>query len=189
MKTILGLVIILTINIYSQQMQENAAASLFSDYKAVRIGDMVTVIVVESSQATNQANLTAGRDGKIGFGVAGNSDGQPMVNMDMSINSSNQFKGGGSTSAGGVVKTTMSVVIDSVLGNGLLRIKGSRKISINGEDQNVTIKGFIRTSDITSSNTVYSYNISEAEIVFEGSGMIDRSTTPGWLTRLFHWLF
>ena len=102
---------------------------------------------------------------------------------------SNQFKGGGSSSAGGLVKTTMSVVIDSVLNNGSVRIKGSRKISINGEDQNVTIKGFIRTSDITSGNTVYSYNISEAEIVFEGSGMIDRSTSPGWLTKLFHWLF
>jgi len=47
----------------------------------------------------------------------------------------------------------------------------------------------VRTSDISSANTVYSYNISDAEIVFEGSGMIDRNTSPGWLTKIFHWLF
>ncbi len=189
MKKLLGLLVLISIYINAQDMRDNAAASLFSDYKAVRIGDMVTVLVVEQSQATNQAQLNAGREGQIGFGFSGSSDGTSMGNADISVNSSNNFKGGGSTSAGGVVKTTMSVVIDSVLNNGLVRIKGSRKISINGEDQNVTIKGFIRTSDITSGNKVYSYNISEAEIVFEGSGMIDRSTSPGWLTKLFHWLF
>jgi flagellar L-ring protein precursor FlgH len=189
MKKLLLLVFLTSLNIYAQDMRENAAASLFSDYKAVRVGDMVTVLVVESSQATNQAQLNAGREGKVGFGFSGSSDGTSIGNADVSVNSANQFKGGGSSSAGGVVKTTMSAVIDSVLNNGLVRIKGSRKISINGEEQNVTIKGFIRTSDITSNNNVYSYNISEAEIVFEGSGMIDRSTSPGWLTKLFHWLF
>jgi flagellar L-ring protein precursor FlgH len=68
-------------------------------------------------------------------------------------------------------------------------ISGSRLITINGEDQLITISGVIRPSDVRPDNNVYSYNISDAKIVFDGSGMIDRAQKPGWLTRLFHWLF
>jgi len=53
----------------------------------------------------------------------------------------------------------------------------------------IKITGIVRPSDISSDNSVYSYNISDAEITFEGSGMIDSSQKPGILTRLFHWLF
>lgn len=189
MKKIYLILILFSVSIYAQEMRESASSSLFSDYKAIRLGDAVTILVVESSQASNEAQLTAGRESDLGFGFSGTSDGTSMGNMDATVNSSNSFKGGGSSTAGGVVKTKMSVVIDSVLNNGMVRVKGSRKIVINGEEQNVTIRGFVRTSDINSSNAVYSYNISEAEITFEGSGMIDSSTSPGWLTKIFHWLF
>ena len=75
------------------------------------------------------------------------------------------------------------------LSNGLIRIKGSRKIVVNDEEQMITIKGLVRTSDISSENTVYSYNISEAEIIFQSDGQIRSVQDPGWLTKLFHWLF
>jgi len=68
-------------------------------------------------------------------------------------------------------------------------IKGSRKIVINGEEQLVSIRGVVRYSDISSDNSVLSYNISDAEISFEGSGIIDDSQKPGWLTKFFHWIF
>jgi flagellar L-ring protein precursor FlgH len=70
-----------------------------------------------------------------------------------------------------------------------LFITGSRLISINGEEQKVFISGVVRVADIAADNTIKSYNISDAEIVLEGSGMIDRMQSPGWLTKLFHWLF
>ena len=61
--------------------------------------------------------------------------------------------------------------------------------NLNGEEQTIFIKGVVRSSDIQADNSVYSYNISEAEIVFEGSGMIDNAQHPGWLTKFFHWIF
>ena len=63
------------------------------------------------------------------------------------------------------------------------------KIVVNDEEQMITIKGFVRTSDISSENTVYSYNISEAEIIFQSDGQIRSVQDPGWITKLFHWLF
>ena len=110
-------------------------------------------------------------------------------NHHFGVNSKNDFEGGGSTTASGIVKTKISAIIDSVYNNGLLRIRGKRKITINGEEQLVTISGLIRSADLLTDNSVYSYKISEAEIAFEGSGMIDSNTSPGWLTKLFHWLF
>ncbi len=189
MKKVIFFLILLTISIKAQDMRESASFSLFADYKAVRLGDALTILVVESSQASNEAQLNAGRQSDLAFGFSGSSDGTSMGSADVSVNSNNSFKGGGSSTAGGLVKTKMSVIVDSVLANGLVRVRGSRKIVINGEEQNVSLKGLVRTSDISSSNTVYSYNISDAEIIFEGSGMIDSNTSPGWLTKIFHWLF
>ena len=89
----------------------------------------------------------------------------------------------------GSVRASISARVDSLLPNGNMWINGSRLISINGEDQIIRISGIIRPSDVQSDNSVYSSSISDAKIIFEGNGMIDRSQSPGWLTRIFHWLF
>ncbi|MDX1701771.1 MAG: flagellar basal body L-ring protein FlgH, partial [Melioribacteraceae bacterium] len=91
--------------------------------------------------------------------------------------------------ASGMVRTKLSALIDSVLSNDLVRIRGSRKIVVNEEEQMITIRGLVRTSDISSDNTVLSYNISEAEIIFKSEGQISSVQEPGWITKLFHWLF
>ena len=88
-----------------------------------------------------------------------------------------------------MIKTKISATIDSVLNNGNLVVRGSRKISINGEEQTIHIKGVVRTSDISADNSVLSYNLSDAEIVLEGSGLINDAQHPGWLTKFFHWIF
>lgn len=190
MKKIIFLIAIFPVLLSAQDFRANASRSIFADVKASRIGDAITIIVVESSKATTEANISAGRKSDIGLNLSGSMDGSPAVpEVDFDMGSRNDFKGGGSTSAGGMVKTKISALIDSVYENGLLRIRGERKISINGEEQIVTIKGLVRTADLSTNNSVYSYNISEAEIVFEGSGMIDSNTSPGWISKMFHWLF
>ena len=88
-----------------------------------------------------------------------------------------------------MIQTKISATIDSVLANGNLLIRGSKKISINGEDQVIKIKGIVRTTDVRPDNSVLSYNISDAEISFEGSGLINDAQSPGWLTKFFHWIF
>lgn len=175
--------------ISAQDMRRNAAFSLFSDNKANQKGDAVTIIVMESSQATNNAETSAGRSSDLSFGLSGGVDKSALPKVDANINSGNSFSGSGSTKSTGVVRTKISATVDSVLANGNLLIKGSRRIVINGEEQLVYIKGIVRTSDIGADNSVLSYNISDAEITFEGSGIIDDSQKPGWLTKFFHWIF
>lgn len=188
-KIILAITAILYINTYAQDMRQNSFSSLFSDQKANRVGDAITIIVVEASQASNDAQTSSSRESDLSLGASGSVGTSNIPQVDLNLGTGNSFKGAGSTRTTGMIRTKVSATIDSVLTNGNLMIKGSRKISINGEEQLIFIKGVVRSSDIMADNSVMSYNISEAEITLEGSGLIDSAQKPGWLTKLFHWLF
>ncbi|MEI7907405.1 MAG: flagellar basal body L-ring protein FlgH, partial [Bacteroidota bacterium] len=88
-----------------------------------------------------------------------------------------------------VVWQLVEELVVGLFANGDLWISGNRTISINGEDQIVSISGIVRPSDIQADNSVYSYSISDAVIVFKGKGMTNDNQSPGWLTKLFHWIF
>ncbi len=190
MKTLfITLMTICVFAVNAQNLRQNAASSLFSDQKATQVGDAVTIIVMESSQASNNAETNTSRSSSLGFNAGGNVAKNDLPGVDLGINSGNDFTGMGSTKTTGLIKTKISAMIDSVLSNGNLIIKGSRKIAINGEEQIIFIKGIVRSTDIRPDNSVLSYNISEAEIIFEGNGLINNAQKPGWLTKFFHWLF
>lgn len=182
-------IIIISVQAFAQDMRLNSFSSLFSDQKASRIGDAITIIVVEASQASNDAQTSSSRSSDLSLGASGAVGTSNIPNVDLSLGTGNDFRGSGSTRTTGMIRTKVSATIDSVLANGNLMIKGSRKISINGEEQLIYIKGVVRSSDINADNSVLSYNISEAEITMEGNGLIDSAQKPGWLTKLFHWLF
>lgn len=172
-----------------QTMRSSIGRSLFSDQKANLPGDAVTVVVVEVSSASNDASTSTGRASNISMSGSGNSAGTSLADVSLGVGTGNSFKGEGSTSSRGSVRARISARVDSVLANGNLAITGNRTIEINGEEQIISLSGIVRPSDIQSDNSVFSYNISDAHIVFKGNGMVDRAQGPGWITKLLHWLF
>ena len=186
MKRILIIIFLLAGIISAQQMNNYASRSLFSDYKANRIGDAITVIVIESSQASNRAETNTDRESDINLGGSGTFGEQALPKADFSLNTQNTFDGSGATTTSGMVETKISALIDTIFANGNLKIVGRRMISINGEEQVIKISGIVRPSDIQADNSVVSYNISESEIVLEGHGMRAKSQEPSWLTQQFH---
>lgn len=188
-RLVIGIFVVGSSVVVSQNMRQNSYASLFSDHKANNIGDAITIKVSESSQASNNAETSAGRTSEITLGSSGAFDNFVLPSGGMTVNSGNDFSGSGGTRTSGMIRTNVSAVIDSILQNGNMRIRGSRKISINGEIQIITIRGFVRPSDIAADNSVHSHNISEAEIIMEGSGVIENVQKPGWFTKIFHWIF
>lgn len=173
---------------YAQVMQ-NPSRSLFSDYKASRVGDAVTVIVTEVSSASKDASTNTSRASNVGLTGSASVGSATGPSGSASLGTTNDFKGSGSTSEKGSVQATVSAQVIKVDQYGNLVIKGSRDISINGQDQIIKISGIVRPSDILPDNTVYSSQISDAKIVFEGSGSINSVQGPSWITSLFHWLF
>lgn len=163
--------------------------SLFSDQKAFKIGDVLTIIVVEVSSAESKAERDASRSGNINGSVSGSGALGFIPETGFSIGTGNEFKGQGSTSTRGIVKAKLGAKIVGIDSVGNLVIEGKRVVNVNGDAQIIKIKGVVRPSDINWDNTVYSYNIADAEIELIGKGMIYRNQSPSWITRLLHWLF
>lgn len=84
---------------------------------------------------------------------------------------------------------TMAVVIKEELPNGIFRIEGQRKVSVNNEDQMMVLTGMIRRVDIGSNNTISSSNIANATISYSGKGVISDEQNVGWLMRIFAWIW
>ncbi len=172
-----------------QDMRQNAARSLFADQKATRVGDAVTILVVEVSSASNDARTTASRESNISFNATGQAGSSNLPQLGLGVGTGNSFKGEGGTSTNGSIRAKLSARIDSVFPNGNLWINGLRTITVNGEEQTIRISGLVRPSDIDPDNSVYSFNIADARISFEGNGIVSRAQGPGWITKLLHWLF
>lgn len=172
-----------------QDMRQNAGRSLFADQKATRPGDAVMVLVVETSSASNDASTSSERSSNLSLSANGKAGSTNLPDVSLGVGTGNSFKGEGATSSRGSVRARLSARVDSVLSNGNLVITGNRTIVINGEEQVITLSGIVRPSDIQADNSIYSYNISDARIMFEGSGIVSRAQGPGWITKLLHWLF
>lgn len=172
-----------------QDMRNNVGRSLFADQKAARPGDGVLVLVVEISSASNDAHTSSGRESNLSLSASGKNGNSTPLDIAGGISTGGSFKGEGATSSRGSVRAKVSARVDSVLTNGNLAITGTRTIIVNGEEQLITLSGIVRPSDIMADNAVYSYNISDARIAFEGSGIVSRAQGPGWITKFLYWLF
>ena len=171
------------------QVMQNPNNSLFADYKASKVGDAVTVIVTEQNSASKDASTNTSRQSTINGTAQASYGAKNLPSAGLQLGTDNEFKGSGSTSEAGSVQAVLSARVTKVDGYCNLEIEGSRLISVNGQDQIIKLSGVIRPSDIQPDNTISSSYISDAKIIFEGSGSIDRAQSPGWITKFFHWLF
>jgi flagellar L-ring protein precursor FlgH len=176
--------------------QDNGSLSeLFIDPTARRIGDIVTIQIVESSKATNKATTNTGRDSSISAGIdsffgleqnfpSSGSFFSPFGRVKADFGSS--FKGDGATSRSGDLTAYITARVTEVLPNGNLYIMGSREVTVNNERQFITLSGLIRTRDISQGNVILSTYISDARIAYSGSGIIDDRQRPGWMTKILN---
>ena len=171
---------------------DQEAQYLFADSRARRVGDIVTIKVVESSTGTNTANTTSNRDssteysvsslfGKTAMPVLGGSIGTaPLLGTE----TSKEFKGDGSTTRRNTITATVAARVIAVLSDGLLQIEGARETKVNNETQYIVISGLIRARDVAADNSVLSTQIADARIAYYGKGVVSYKQRPGWFTRL-----
>jgi flagellar L-ring protein FlgH len=175
--------------VVGQDMRNNVNRSLFADPKASQLGDAVMVLVVETSSATNDASTATSRESDLSLNASGQVGTSNIPTVALGVGSGNSFKGSGAVTSRGSVRAKISARVDSIFGNGDLRITGHRTIVVNGEEQRITLSGIVRSADILADNSVYSYNIAEAHIAFEGNGVVSNVQGPGWITKFLHMLF
>lgn len=160
--------------------------SLFSDYKAMGVGDAVTVLIVESTEAGNSAGTRERRENEL---FAGASVNPSVVSGDVKINSGNNFDGTGANTRKESIRSKLSARVIEEDARGNFVIEASRKTKVDGEEQLITLKGIIRPADIKADNSIYSYNIMDLELYIEGEGNVSKMRQPGLFTKFFRLLF
>ena len=160
--------------------------SLVTNIKAHRVGDLITIIITENATANvsskTKADNKSETSGGPGLGFL-----DFVKPWDMTVE--NKYKGDGSTTRNGSLQAEITARIIEILHNGDYRLEGTRMININGEKQMIEITGTCRARDITPDNTIMSTFISDAQIAYNGSGMINDTSQPGVVTRVLNWLF
>lgn len=166
-----------------------SATSLFEDYKARRIGDILTVVLAEQTNAQKSTNSSTSRDANISLldpifaGRPITSGGTPILNTD--IQGSQGFNGEGEAGQSNMLEGSITVTVSSVLPNGNLVVQGEKWIRINRGEEYIRLRGIVRPVDISADNAVLSTQVADAEIAYGGTGEVARSSSQGWLSRFF----
>ena len=178
---------------------ESARMDLFSDMKARRVGDIITINIVENSRASKNATTSTGRSNSVtaatralvgyenpanipAVGSVFDSIGfNNAIGIDGSYNSS--FSGSGATARTESMTARMSARVIQVLPDGNLVIRGSQEILVNNEKQYITVQGVVRPADIGADNTVLSTYMADSRIDYSGQGDLSRKQREGWLSR------
>jgi len=166
------------------------SVSLYSDVKASKVGDVLSVIILESNSASKNSRTATRKQNKAaakGEATSGALRGL-FPGAGGSLDLSDQYSGQGATTRTGQLNSRMSVKVVDVLPNRDLVVEGTKTLEINEDMEVVTLSGIIRTSDISSSNTVFSHQIGNARFVYKGTGALSQAQRPGILTRIINWL-
>lgn len=164
--------------------------SLYSDRRGKQVGDVITVLVMESSKASNESGTRTEKEQGVGAsGQKGSGLLDFIPSFGWGAGSNANYKGQGETKRQGSLKAKVTARIVEVLDNGNLMIKGSKVVEINAEKEMLEVSGIIRQEDVGRDNTVLSYNIADAKIIYTGSGSVYTSQRPGVFARFFNWLF
>ena len=161
----------------------HSSSGLLADQRAHREGDVLTVLLEEVTQASKRANTQTSKSSGISISPAKIAGKNFEVNAEMEAGRS--FAGGGSSTQQNALSGSMTVIVQQVLPNGLLLIKGDRSLSLNQGDEVLRLSGYVRASDVDQSNRVSSLRVANARISYSGRGALSDANSAGWLTRFF----
>lgn len=174
-------------------------SSLYSTTKGeFKIGDIVTIMLVQNVSATNSAGLDTDKETELDMEFEGFDDifglthlfGRPItVDPSFSVDAENEFEGDGSSQRSSVITGTISGQITEVLPNGNLRIEASQAMVINDEKNSVILVGTVRPQDISPQNTILSTQVANVEIKYAGKGPLSNVQKRGIITEFLEFIW
>ncbi|GLQ32217.1 flagellar basal body L-ring protein FlgH [Litoribrevibacter albus] len=177
---------------------------LFNDRRAHRIGDIITVVLQEKTNAKKSASTDLTKEQDIDF------DPSIILGKDMSneisstipllkniglltsLSQKREFAGEGDSDQSNSLSGQITVTVSNVMPNGVLEVRGEKWMTFNQGDEYIRIKGLVRPDDISDDNTIMSNRIADARITYSGTGDLADANRQGWLARFFsseYWPF
>jgi len=155
-------------------------AALSADYKAMVVGDLITITVVQDVTSSNAGAVSTARTLNTSSGITslpGKLKVGGVANL-LGLNSSETLSGKGQASSATSVTTTLAGRVVAVLASGNLVVEAERIINMNHEKQNIVLRGVVRRGDIGPNNTVASNTIGDLELEIKGKGVISDGVRP-----------
>ena len=163
------------------------SAYLFIDNRARRVGDLLTVVIAETTGIDNkdERQMSKSESGSATFNFTGSSSAGQLardakVSMETSGSANRAFDGKSLYNVGQSFQDRMTVVVIDVLPNGNLVIEGYRKRFVSGEERVICVTGQVRPIDISILNTVLSQSIANFNIRYLGRGPETRFTNQNY---------
>lgn len=168
----------------------NYVNNIYSDSKAHRTGDIISVILSESTQANKNAKTELKKENNAVLDPIIGLGGIPATisgkSLQFGVNQNNSFKGDSKSDQGNSLSGDISVHVLKVLPNGNLMIRGEKWLTLNNGDEYIRLTGVIRPKDINSNNTILSTKVANARIQYSGTGSFADANEQGWLTKFFN---
>jgi flagellar L-ring protein precursor FlgH len=159
-------------------------SSLTSDSRAFRPGDVLTVVLQETTQASKKTGTSTGKNSSASI--------SPMLLLgktlktDIGLDAQRSFDASDSSTQQNTLQGAITVVVHEVLPNGLLAVRGEKSLTLNQGEEFIRVSGYVRVSDIDTDNRLSSQRIANARIVYSGRGALAETHRQGWLTSFFN---
>lgn len=169
---------------------QGTEVSLWNNVTARNVGDTLTVILAESTEAEKSATTTAKKStsadltGPTVLGRPITKNGTALLEASMGNDSS--FAGNGAATQSNKLDGFITVTVAKRFSNGNLLVRGQKWVAINSGREYVRLQGVVRPSDISPDNSVVSYKVADAYIAYGGQGTVANASKPGWLYRFFN---
>lgn len=161
--------------------------ALTEDFRARRVGDLLTIIVQENTTASSSATTKSDKSDTANF--AGGTGFLRRFLKDFGASAAASSSGSGATTRSGSLTARLTVMVKEVLANGNLVVEGMQTITVNKETQKVLITGTVRPQDIAQDNSVLSPQLANASIHYDGKGTVGDKQRKGILGRIFDLIF
>ena len=162
---------------------------LLRDTAAREVGDLVTILIRESTDVANNDQRALGKtsDAAFNFNVASSGNGgSSSGTFDINGNSDRSFAGSSQLSVAQALDDRITVEIIAKQPNGNLLVQGKRQRQIQGEIRTLIISGVVRQVDIGPNNMVRSQYVSNFSVCYEGDGPETNFTRQGWAARIMN---
>lgn len=165
-------------------------ASLLSDFKPRRVGDLVFIDVVEQSTGTVTSGATRSRDSGTLGGLVGAVGALPVPGAAAAGAiagglGSRKYEGKGSTNRTSNIRARIVARVVEVLPNGDLRFEAYKSVKLNKEAERLSLSGVVRSRDVAADNSVPTTAVGDLRVELNGKGVASADNAPGWLYRLF----
>lgn len=169
-----------------------ATTGLYTDTRAHKVGDLISVYLEESTSARKSAATDLSRENNMNIGrfsVGGRPITARGYDTSVSVNNSSSFTGDSDASQSNSLSGQISVSVIKVLANGNLVVRGEKWLMLNNGNEYVRVTGIVRSEDVDSDNTISSQRIANARIQYGGTGDFAANQERGWLSKFFNSAF